>query len=99
LISESETQFNTPRWSPDGRLIAVERHRLGGLSEIVVIDVADKSTRVIAPSTLGRSVTPAWRPDGRAVVAAVAPDQQPFNLVECSRWPKYRSNSGVRVFS
>ena len=84
LISESETQFNTPRWSPDGRLIAVERHRLGGLSEIVVIDVADKSTRVIAPSTLGRSVTPAWRPDGRAVVAAVAPEQQPFNLVEFS---------------
>ncbi len=84
LLGEPETQFNAPRWSPDGRSIAVERHRLGGLSEIVVVDVADKSTRVIAPSTLGRSVTPAWRPDGRAVVAAVAPDQQPFNLVEFS---------------
>src|SRR6185295_948561 len=82
LLSEFETQFNTPRWSPDGRLIAVERHRPGGLSEIVVVDVASQSTRVIAPNSLGRIVTPAWRPDGRAVVAAVAPDRQPFNLVE-----------------
>jgi hypothetical protein len=82
LIAEPETQFNAPRWSPDGRLIAAERHRLGSLSEIVVVDVAAKSVRVIAPSTLGRSVTPAWRPDGRAIVAAVAPDEQPFNLVE-----------------
>ena len=82
LVSEPGTQFNTPRWSPDGRLIAVERHRLGALSEIVVVDVADKTVRVIAPGSLGRSVTPAWSPGGRAVIAAVAPDQQPFNLVE-----------------
>ena len=66
LIAEPDTQFNAPRWSPDGRLIAVERHRLGSLSEIVVVDVAARiRCGVIAPSTLGRSVTPAWRPDGR----------------------------------
>ena len=29
LVSEPETQFNAPRWSPDGRSIAVERHRRG----------------------------------------------------------------------
>src|SRR5262249_30583365 len=82
LLSEPETQFNAPRWSPDGRSIAVERHRLGGSSEIVVVDVETKATRVIAPSALGRNATPAWRPDGQAIVAAVAPAEQPFNLVE-----------------
>src|SRR5262245_40290913 len=82
LLGEPGTQFNTPRWSPDGRQIAVERHRRGSLSEIAVVDVADKSVRVLTPAALGRSVTPAWRPDGRAVIAAIAPDQAPFNLVE-----------------
>jgi Tol biopolymer transport system component len=84
LISEPETQFNTPRWSPDGRWIAVERHRPGSVSEIVIVDVATKTTRVIVPSALGRSVTPVWRPDGRAVVAAVAGERAPFNLFEFS---------------
>jgi hypothetical protein len=82
LLSEAETQFNAPRWSPDGRSIAVERHRLGDASEIVVVDVATKVTRVIAPASFGRSVTPTWHPDGAAIVAAVAPDEQPFNLIE-----------------
>jgi len=82
VLSEPDTQFNAPKWSPDERQIAVERHRPGGVSEIVIVDVETKAVRVIAPNTLGRSVTPAWRPDGRAIVAAVAPDEQPFNLVE-----------------
>jgi len=114
LIAEPQTQFNTPRWSPDGRLIVVERHRLGGLSEIVLVDVADKSTRVIAPNSLGRVVTPAWRPDGRAIVAAVAADQRPFNLVEFpldggdaryltrttggARWPDISADGKTIVF-
>ena len=34
LMSEPDTQFNTPRWSPDGRLLALERHVLGSESEI-----------------------------------------------------------------
>jgi hypothetical protein len=82
LLSEPDTQFNAPRWSPDERSIAVERHRPGAGSEIVIVDVATKATRVIAPASLGRSVTPTWRPDGKAIVAAVAPEGQPFNLVE-----------------
>jgi hypothetical protein len=82
LVSEPDTQFNAPRWSPDGRSLAVERHRRGALSEIVVVDVAARTVRVIASDARARIVTPAWLPDGRAIVAALAPENAPFNLHE-----------------
>jgi hypothetical protein len=80
LIAEAETQFNAPRWSPDGRFIAVERQKLGSLAHIVVVDVTTRTVRQITPYRGVRVVTPAWRPDGRAIVAAAAPRDQPFNL-------------------
>jgi hypothetical protein len=82
LISEPETQFNAPRWAPDGRTIAAERHRPGGQAEIVLVDVATRAVRVLASDPKGRWVTPAWRPDGRAVVAAADLNEGPFNLYE-----------------
>jgi hypothetical protein len=82
LVSEPETQFNAPRWSPDGRSIVVERHRPGALSEIVVVDVAARSVRIIASDADARIVTPAWLPDGQAIVAARASEDAPFNLHE-----------------
>jgi hypothetical protein len=84
LIAEPETQFNAPRWSPDGRFIAVERQMLGRLSHIVLVDVATKAVRNLTPYSGVRVVTPTWRPDGRAVVAAAAPRDQPFDLWEFS---------------
>jgi hypothetical protein len=82
LIAEPETQFNAPRWSPDGRTIAVERHRLNAMPEVVLVDVASKAARVAAADPYGRVVTPAWRPDGRAIVVAMAHEDAPFNLYE-----------------
>jgi WD40-like Beta Propeller Repeat len=82
LLSEADTQFNAPRWSPDGRAIAVERHRPGAESEIVVADVSSGAVRVVASAPRTRYVTPAWRPDGRAVVVAGAAADEPFNLHE-----------------
>jgi hypothetical protein len=82
LVSEAETAFDAPRWSPDGRSIAVERHRLAGWSEVVVVDAAGGTVRAIASTPGARAVTPAWRPDGRAIVAAVAPQDEPFELYE-----------------
>ncbi len=82
LISEPETQFNAPRWSPDGRMIAVERHRPGEQSAVVVVDVASRAIRVVASDPKARFVTPAWRPDGRALVAAADVKNGPFNLYE-----------------
>src|SRR5262249_32610365 len=82
LIGETDTQFNAPRWSPDGRLIAVERHRLGDDPEIVVVDPASQSLRVVAARPQTRIVMPAWRRAGGALVAAGAGDDQVFMLVE-----------------
>ena len=99
LVAEPDTQFNAPRWSPDGRLVAVERHRIGGQPELVVVDPANRAVRVIAsdrpgvgsgsplpgtgaPAESTRIVTPAWRPDGSAIVAAVSNEEDPFNLYE-----------------
>ena len=82
LIAEPDTQFDGPKWSPDGRSIAVERHRLGARPEIVIVDVATRAVRVVAAAPKTRFVMPAWRPDGMAIVAAVAPDEQTFNLYE-----------------
>ena len=84
LISEPETQFNAPRWSPDGRTVAVERHRRGGPPEIVVVDVTTRLARVVASDANARLVTPTWRPDGRAVIAAADLQGGPFNLYEFS---------------
>jgi Tol biopolymer transport system component len=82
LIAEAGTQFDAPKWSPDGRTIAVERHRPGNAPEIVLVDAVTRAVRVVA-STLGtRYVTPAWRPDGAAIVVAAAPDDETFNLFE-----------------
>jgi hypothetical protein len=74
--------FNAPRFSPDGRQIAAERHRRGHASEIVVVDVATKGVRVVAGVPGTRYVTPTWRPDGQAIVAAAAAGEAVFNLVE-----------------
>ncbi|MGE5244658.1 MAG: hypothetical protein ACM3SQ_10570 [Betaproteobacteria bacterium] len=82
IASEPETQFDAPRWSPDGRSIAVERQRRGEWPEIVVVDAASRTVRVVAAAPATRIVTPAWRPDGRAIVAAAARADEPFNLYE-----------------
>jgi hypothetical protein len=82
VVSEADTQFNAPRWSPDGRSIAVERHRGGAHSEVVIVSADTGAVRVIASAPDTRWVTPAWRPDGRAVIVAGAAAYVPFNLYE-----------------
>lgn len=86
LLDEPGTQYATPRWSPDGRTLAVERHRPGTGSEIVLVDVVTRHVRTLARGAT-RAVTPAWRPDGKAVLAAVDSEQGPFNVFEYELGP------------
>jgi Tol biopolymer transport system component len=74
------TVFASPRWSPDGRHIAVERRARGGPSEIVLVDADTRGETVVATSPSGRNVTPAWAPDGRALLFASDRSGGPFDL-------------------
>jgi hypothetical protein len=70
LGDRADAIYASPRWSPDGRLLAAERRLPHGLSEIVVVDADTHAVRVVATSPSGRNVTPAWTPDGRALIFA-----------------------------
>ena len=71
LVSQPGVHFTAPRWSPDGRWIAVERVSIESPSEIVLIDPATgRVARTVASSIGSRSVTPAWLPDGRLLFAS-----------------------------
>lgn len=82
VASAADTQFGAPRWSPDGRSLVAERHRLGSLSEVVVLDVASRQVGRAFADQGARIVTPTWRPDGRAIIAAADFDERAFDLYE-----------------
>ena len=79
-LGDEDDVFAAPRFSPDGRTIAVERRRRGGPSEIVAVDVALRRVRVVAASPAGRNVTPDWSTDGSALWFASDRDGGPFVL-------------------
>jgi hypothetical protein len=82
ILGQSDTQYSAPRWSPDGRLLAVEQHRPGRLPGIAIVDPAARTVTRTWADADARIVTPAWRPDGDAIVAAADFDHGPFDLYE-----------------
>jgi len=82
VLAEDDTQFNAPRWSPDGRLVVVERRRTGALPDIVLVDATTRAVRREWSDGAARLVTPTWRPDGQAIVVAADFDGAPFDLFE-----------------
>jgi len=70
IASEPGVHFSAPRWSPDGRWIAVERVSLQRRSEIVLVDPAGGGARTVASAADSRSVSPAWLPDGRLLFSS-----------------------------
>jgi hypothetical protein len=80
LVSAPDVQMTAPRWSPDGRSIAVERHVRGRLPEIAVVDVRTRAVRVLASSPSARCVSPAWTPDGRRLLFAADAGGGPFQI-------------------
>jgi hypothetical protein len=73
----SPGMYAAPRWSPDGRFVAVERRGGTGVADIVTIEGATGRERIIAAG--GRNVTPAWAPDGQSLLFASDRDG-PFDL-------------------
>ncbi|MEM9069559.1 MAG: hypothetical protein AAGE52_13685 [Myxococcota bacterium] len=59
-------QVYTPKWSPDGRTIAISRWAAGGYRDIVLVDADSGDVR---PVTNDRALDsgPAWSPDGRTL--------------------------------
>jgi hypothetical protein len=82
LLSQPDTQFNAPRWSPDGGMIAVQRQSVGRHPDVIVFDLRERGFRVVAGQPGRRVATPAWRRDGRAIVIAAAEGENPFNLFD-----------------
>ena len=66
----SAARYSTPRWSPDGRHVVVERRIPMGASEIVLLDTDAENAVVLASSRSGRNMTPAWTPDSQMVLFA-----------------------------
>ena len=65
---------SNPRWSPDGRQIALVSQR-GDHSFIVVYDFGRDSVRYLAPSS-DRDIMPRWSPDGSHIAFVRLPGIQ-----------------------
>lgn len=96
--SESTTIFAAPRWSPDGRLLAVERRALGGPSTIVILDGQSlEDVATLAAPEGGRVTQPAWTPDGATLLFAAADADQPFEIRAVDLGPGGRLTTPRRV--
>ena len=82
LVSWPNVDYGSPRWSPDGRFIAVERRTSGGAAEIAIVTVATGDQRVVVPS--GRNAGPVWSADGTTIFFAAANDKAPFQIFALS---------------
>ena len=56
-LDEADAAYGSPRWSPDGMRLAVERRRAGGPSEIVVIDVGIGPVVLSSPAAPTRATS------------------------------------------
>jgi hypothetical protein len=79
LVDDAWTDYSSPRWSPDGRSIAVERRRVGGPSEIVLINLSTKEARTLISSKDARNVNPVWLTD-RTILFSSDRNGEPFRI-------------------
>jgi dipeptidyl aminopeptidase/acylaminoacyl peptidase len=89
LLSADNAQFDSPRWSPDGRLIAVTRQRLDSAraddiprADLVIVDSVSRRILAVAADNSLRFGQAAWRPDGTGVVVAASDGLASFQLYD-----------------
>ena len=81
ITREPGVDYSSPRWSPDGRTIAVERRPGDGPSEIVLLDPATGAIqKVVTSSPRGRNTAPVWAPDGRTLYFASDREGNDFQI-------------------
>ena len=66
--SEPGVQWNSPRFSPDGTLVAASRFAPGGWLDLVLVDAETGEIVERLTEDRAKDVEPAWTPDGSALV-------------------------------
>ncbi|MFN2398775.1 MAG: hypothetical protein ABR543_09100 [Gemmatimonadaceae bacterium] len=104
-----DTQWASPRWSPDGDRIAATRWTRGGYADIVILDSLGRLLHEITRDRAFDS-SPAWTPDGKSIVfssdrtgvtelyIAGATTAQRTTSKTRSRAPKRVSRAGTGIF-
>jgi len=73
LTTEERSYDVSPRWSPDGKHLAYDSFDLPNSTEdIVVANVADRTTRKVTATPALAETAPQWTPDGRSLVISYA---------------------------
>lgn len=67
LNGDDYTRFSSPRWSPDGKKVALSAFRPGGFREILIIDRASGAIFTVTGS-YHLNIFPTWSPDGTFIV-------------------------------
>ena len=95
-LGHAEAQYGWPRFSPDGRLLAMERQWIEGPAELVLLDLESGALTTVVSSPDSRNVTPAWMPDGRSLLFASDRGGGTFGLfaVDVARGPDGRVEPG-----
>jgi hypothetical protein len=66
--SEPGVQWNSPRYSPDGTLVAASRFAPGGWLDLVLVDAETGEIVERLTEDRAKDVEPAWTPDGDTLV-------------------------------
>jgi Tol biopolymer transport system component len=77
LLTEHPYTESSPRWSPDGRHLAVTTGTRGQDTAVVVVDVESGKTRYVGGSDRFQAGHAAWAPDGRRLAFAGGPGDHP----------------------
>jgi WD40-like Beta Propeller Repeat len=80
LVSDGESDYSRPRWSPDGRHLVAERRIRGRGFEIVLVDVQSGEMRPLGFRRDARLVTPSWTPDGSTVLFSADEGTRAFDV-------------------